>query len=90
MTEAPRDPMRDIDLLLLEDLLMHRQLYPHLELPARTRALQAGCLLLVLACWIVVFASGFTRRETSVAVAATPSAGAMATAPDSPGFSEIP
>ena len=59
--------MREIDLLLLEDLLMHRQLHPKPDLPARTRALQAGCLLLVIACLGVVFTHSLTHGNAVVA-----------------------
>ncbi|HWE18655.1 MAG TPA: hypothetical protein VG758_15945 [Hyphomicrobiaceae bacterium] len=39
---------------------MHRQLHPRPDLPARTRALQTCCLLLVLACLGAVFTHSLT------------------------------
>jgi hypothetical protein len=59
--------MREIDLRLLEDLMMHRSLNPHLEVPARTRILQAIALLLVLAAWGVVLAHSLSHGATVVA-----------------------
>jgi hypothetical protein len=46
---------------------MHRQLHPRPDLPARIRALQACCLLLVLACLGAVFTHSLTRGNALVA-----------------------
>jgi len=67
---APHDPMREIDLLLLEELTMHHSLNSNLDIPTLSRALQAAGLLLVLACWGVVFTYSLIRGSTIVAAAA--------------------
>jgi hypothetical protein len=67
---AQNDPMREMDLLLLEELTMHHSLNSHLDIPARSRAVQTVGLLLVLACWGVVFVYSLIRSPTIVAAAA--------------------
>jgi hypothetical protein len=62
--------MREIDLLLLEELTMHRSLNSNLDIPARSRALQAVGLLLVLACSGAVLMHSLTRGAKVVASAA--------------------
>jgi hypothetical protein len=62
--------MREMDLLLLEELTMHRSLNSHLDIPTRSRALQTVGLLVVLACWGAVFAYSLIRGPTIVAAAA--------------------
>lgn len=55
----PHDPMREIDLLLLEDIMMRR----NFDTTARQRALQTGGILLVLASLIVVFIHALTHQD---------------------------
>ena len=49
---------------------MHHSLNSNLDIPTRSRALQAVGSLLVLACWGVVFMHSLTRGPMIVAAAA--------------------
>ena len=67
------DPMREIDLLLVEDIMM-RHNFPA---DARTRALQTGCMLLVLAALTGIFIHALRHRDATSIVSVPP-------VPDSP------
>jgi hypothetical protein len=60
------DPMREIDQLLLEDLMMRRNFQP----TKTAMALQTTCMLLVLLGVGVIFA--YALRHPDVGAAATP------------------
>ena len=61
------DPMREIDLLLLEDIMMRRDV----PIDARARALQTLCMLVVLAAVGGLFIHTFTHKE-AISVVSSP------------------
>ena len=62
---AVPDPMREIDLLLLEELTMRRSLGRPFDRPAWTRVLQVVPLLLVVAGCGVMLAHSLSRTVTA-------------------------
>ena len=55
------DQMREIDLLLMEEIMMHR----NFPTDARARALQTLCMLVVLAAVTGMFIHALTHRDAT-------------------------
>jgi hypothetical protein len=55
------DPMRDIDLLLLEDDMMRR----YVETDRRARVVQTMCMLLVLTACLGMFVHALSQRDVA-------------------------
>jgi hypothetical protein len=87
---SAHDPMREIDLLLLEELTMRRSLGRTFDRPAWTRVLQVVPLLLVVAGCGGMLAHSLSRTVTADAQppqqigAVNPSSGIFIQAPGAP------
>jgi hypothetical protein len=62
------DPMREIDLLLLEEITMHRTIQPDV----RATVLRTACMLLVLTGLLGLVIHAVTHRDAASMAAAPP------------------
>jgi hypothetical protein len=63
-TPRPIDPMREIDLLLMEEIMNRR----NFQTDARARALQTFCMLVMLAALMGIFIHAATHKDAASVV----------------------